>query len=260
MCSAIRCGSGSQARTLSTSSSRTTSCSTPASTQLASERTSDAASIPSAAARSAPLASTSRRVAARAVRRQPPSTRVTGMRPAGMVRCTVSRPPPALATTSAVPSVGCPAKGISCPGVKIRTSASPAVPSPRDVTNVDSLRLNWRAHASISSSVSVGGVGKDAERVAREGPTGDREDVEQVEGQVHVAESARESAESLRECAGASPVGDGPRRGLADTVAVMATPDGVVPGNIYLFRHGETEWSLSGQHTGTTDLPAAARG
>ena len=39
---------------------------------------------------------------------------------------------------------------------------------------------------------------------------------------------------------------------------VAATPSTLL--QLYFVRHGETDWSLSGQHTGLTDVPLTVRG
>lgn len=48
--------------------------------------------------------------------------------------------------------------------------------------------------------------------------------------------------------------------GELDTANVSGVKMTEALGNVYLVRHGETVWSLSGQHTGRTDIALTARG
>src|SRR3954454_20778789 len=47
---------------------------------------------------------------------------------------------------------------------------------------------------------------------------------------------------------------DPDRRGRIMTAAKSELPE------VYLARHGETEWTITGQHTGTTEIPLTPRG
>ena len=105
----------------------------------------------------------------------------TGITPAFISSVSSLPPSPIERQTCAVPSVGCPANGISKVGVKIRTRALALL---EGRMNVVSDRLNCRASACIVSIIEGGPVLEYAQRIAREHFRASREDVQQPVGMI----------------------------------------------------------------------------
>ena len=107
-----------------------------------------AAATPISAAASSAASSAPGSVSGGSIQAMPSAPNLTATAPAGRCNVYASRPR-SCASTQAVPSVGCPAKGSSCAGVKMRTSARS---SSSASTNVVSERFISRAMSCICST------------------------------------------------------------------------------------------------------------